>query len=118
MSSNPPASTAVVITAPTTRIDGSALALSAIASVVLSKAAGTGAPAVIATWDTLGTNPAPAATMSFTDNSPDAGETDNYSAVVTDTEGNVSAAGTASVVVPPSTLAAPSAPTVTATYTA
>ena len=38
MSSNPPASTAVVITLPTTRTDGSALALSDIASCVLSKA--------------------------------------------------------------------------------
>jgi hypothetical protein len=56
-------------------------------------------------------------TVSFTDTSPDAGDTDNYSCVVTDTEGNTSAAGTASVTVPPSVLAAPSAPTLTAVYT-
>jgi non-canonical (house-cleaning) NTP pyrophosphatase len=54
--------------------------------------------------------------VSFTDTSPDAGDTDNYSCVVTDTEGNTSAAGTASVTVPPSVLAAPSAPTLTAVY--
>jgi hypothetical protein len=35
---------------------------------------------------------------------------------VTDIEGNTSAAGTASVAIPPSTLAAPSAPTLTATF--
>jgi hypothetical protein len=111
-------STLVTITAPTTRTDGSALALSDIASIVLSKADGTATAAVVATWDTLGVNPPVAASASFTDSSPDFGSTDNYSAVVTDIEGNVSAAGVASVTVPPSALAAPSAPGVTAVFTA
>jgi hypothetical protein len=108
--------TTVTITAPTTRTDGSALALAQIASVVLSKADGTAAAAVVATWDLLGTNPAPAATMTFTDASPDFGSTDNYSAIVTDIEGNVSGAGTASVVIPASQLGAPSPPAVAAVF--
>ena len=106
-------STLVTITLPTTRTDGSALALTEIASVVLSKAVGTAAPAVVQTTPTPTT-----ATITYTDSSPDFGQTDNYSAVVTDVEGNVSAAGVASVVVPPSQLAAPSAPAVTAVFTA
>ena len=70
MSSNPPASTAVVITLPTTRTDGSALALSDIASCVLSKAVGTGTPAVLDTF----AGPFTAATLSFTDSAPDTEE--------------------------------------------
>jgi len=106
-------STLVTITLPTTRTDGTALALTDIASVVLSKSVGTGAATVV---DTV-TTPT-AATVTFTDTSPDFGQTDNYSAVVTDVEGNTSAAGTASVVVPASALAPPTAPTVTAVFTA
>jgi hypothetical protein len=106
--------TAVTVVLPSTRTDGSALALTDIASCVLSKAVGTGAPAVAQTF----TGPFTSASLSFTDSSPDFGQTDNYSAVVTDVEGNVSAAGVASVEVPPSQLAAPSAPSVTAVFTA
>jgi hypothetical protein len=87
--------------------------LTEIASVVLSKSVGTGVATVV---DTV-TAPTTAA-VTFTDAAPDFGQTDNYSAVVTDVEGNTSAAGTASVVVPPSVLAAPSAPAVTAVFTA
>ncbi len=108
-----PSTTLVTITLPTTRTDGTALALTEIASVVLSKAVGSGAATVIDTVTTPTT-----ATVTFTDTSPDFGQTDNYSAVVTDVEGNTSAAGVASVVVPASVLAAPSAPVVTAVFTA
>jgi hypothetical protein len=104
--------TTVTITLPTARTDGTALALTDIASVVLSKASGSNAADVIDTIDA----PFPSDTITYTDDSPDAGSTDNYSAVVTDVEGNVSAAGTASVVIPPSQLAAPSAPTLTAVF--
>lgn len=106
--------TVITINLPTTRTDGSALALTEIASCTLSKAVGSGAAAVLNAFDAPFTD----ATLSFTDSSPDAGDTDNYSAVVEDIEGNTSAAGTASVVVPPSQLAAPSAPTVSATFNA
>lgn len=101
----------VVITLPTARTDGTALALSEIATVVLSKAAGAGASAVV---DTVTSPTTP--TITFTDTAPDLGQTDNYSCTVTDVEGNTSAAGTASVAVPPSQLAPPNAPTLTATF--
>jgi hypothetical protein len=101
-------STLVTITLPTTRTDGSALALTDIASVVLSKN-----NAVVQTTPTPST-----ATIQFTDASPDFGSTDSFSATVTDIEGNVSAAGTVSVAIPPSALAAPSAPSLTAVFTA
>lgn len=106
-------STLVTITLPTTRTDGSALALTDIATVTLSKAIGSAAAAVV---DTVSA-PFAAPTVTYTDSSPDFGQTDNYSATVTDIEGNVSAAGTASVSVPASALAAPSAPTLTAVFT-
>ena len=105
-------STLVTITLPTTRTDGSALALSEIASVTLTKAVGAGAAAVLETVPTPATE-----ILTFTDSAPDVGGTDNYAATVTDVEGNVSAAGTASVNVPASTLAPPSAPTVAAVFT-
>jgi hypothetical protein len=105
-------STVVTITLPTTRTDGTALALTEIATVILSKAVGTGAPVVVQS-----SAPPFGPTIQFSDSGPDAGETDNYSAVVTDVEGNTSPAGTASVVVPPSALAAPSAPSLTAVFT-
>ncbi len=104
-------STLVTINLPTTRTDGSPLALTDIASVVLSKAVGAGVPAVVQT-----TTAPTSLTVTYTDASPDFGQTDNYSAIVTDIEGNVSAAGTASVAVPPSVLAAPNAPTLTAVF--
>jgi len=105
---------AVTITLPTTRVDGSALALSEIASVVLSKAVGSSAAVVVDNVAGPFTDP----TVTYTDANPDFGQVDNYSAVVTDVEGNTSAAGTASVTIPPSQLAAPSAPTLTAVFTA
>lgn len=108
------ASTLVTITLPITRTDGSSLALTDIASVVLSKAVGTGPQVVVDTVDA----PFASGTVEFTDTSPDAGDTDNYSCVVTDTEGNNSAVGTASVTIPPSQLAPPNAPTLTAVFTA
>lgn len=104
-------STAVSIGLPSTRTDGTTLALTDIASYTVSKAAGAAATV-------LQTVPGPftSATQSFTDTAPDFGQTDNYSVTVTDVEGNVSAAGTASVSVPASQLAPPSAPTVSATF--
>jgi len=110
-------STLVTVTAPTTRTDGSALALTDIASVTLSKAVGAGASAVVATFGSAAGAAGPvAASMQYTDPNPDLGQTDNYSATVTDAEGNVSAAGTASVSPPASQLAPPSAPGVTAVF--
>jgi hypothetical protein len=101
----------VTITPPTTRTDGSALALTDIQSIQLSKAVDSGAASVVQTF------PAPiTGDVTFTDSTPDMGSTDNYSAIVTDTHGNVSPAGTASVVVPPSQLAPPAAPTLTAVF--
>lgn len=105
-------SNSIVITLPSARTDGSSLALSEIASYTISKSAGSGAAAVLQTVN----GPFDATTQSFSDSSPDAGETDNYSVVVTDVEGNNSPAGAASVQVPPSQLAPPAAPTVTATF--
>ena len=105
-------STLVTITLPSTRTDGTALALTEIASLVLSKAVGSAAATVI---DTVSA-PFTAPSVTYTDSSPDFGNTDNYSATVTDVEGNVSAAGSASVTIPPSALAAPSAPTLTAIF--
>jgi hypothetical protein len=104
--------TTISIVLPTTRVDGTALALTEIASVTLSKAVGSGTSSVLSTQ----TGPFTSASVTVTDASPDFGQTDNYSATVTDVEGNVSAAGTTSVAVPPSVLAAPSAPTLTAVF--
>jgi hypothetical protein len=113
MSTTPtPANTVVTITLPSTRTDGSALALSQIASCVLSKANGSAPAAVIDTLE----GPFTSASQSFTDTSPDFGDTDNYSATVTDVEGNTSAVAVTSVQVPPSVLAPPSAPTITAVF--
>ncbi len=103
--------TVVTIVLPTTRVDGSALALTEIASVVLTKAAGSNPAAVV---DTIASPTT--ASVTYTDSSPDFGQTDNYSATVTDVEGNVSAAGMTSIAIPPSTVAAPSAPTLTAAF--
>jgi len=104
--------TTVTINLPDTRTDGSALALTDIASFTLTKAVGSAAAATLETVQ----GPFTSATQTFTDSSPDFGQTDNYSCTVTDVEGNTSAAGTVSVVVPPSQLAAPSAPTLTAVF--
>jgi hypothetical protein len=105
------ASNLVTITPPTTRTDNTPLALTDIASITLSKAVDSGPSAQIQVFPAPITGP-----VTFTDTAPDMGSTDNYSAVVTDTQGNVGPAGTASVQVPPSQLAPPSAPTVTAAF--
>lgn len=105
-------SVSLVIVLPSNRTDGSALALSDIASFTINKAADSAPAAVLATVS----GPFTDASQSFTDSAPDAGQTDNYSVTVTDIEGNVSAAGTSSVAIPPSQLAPPSAPSVTATF--
>lgn len=105
-------SVSVSIVLPSTRTDGSSLALGDIASYAVNKAAGSAPAAVLQNVS----GPFTAASQSFTDTSPDAGQTDNYSVTVTDVEGNVSAAGNASVAIPPSQLAPPSAPSVSATY--
>jgi hypothetical protein len=101
----------VTITPPTTRTDNTPLALTDIASITLSKAVDAGPSSQIQVFTAPITGP-----VTFTDTSPDMGSTDNYSATVTDTQGNVGPAGTASVQVPPSQLAPPSAPTVTAAF--
>lgn len=109
----------VTIVLPTTRTDGSPLALSDIASVVLSKAVDTGSGPGAATVLQTFTSPT-TATLSFTDSAPDFGATDDYSVVVTDSAGNASAAGLGSVAVPaqapPPPVAAPSPPNVTAVF--
>jgi len=105
-------STTVNIVLPSARVDGSALDISQIASYTLSKAVDAGAATVLVTQ----AGPFTDVNQVYTDANPDFGSTDNYSATVTDVEGNVSAAGTASVAIPPSQLAAPNAPTVSATF--
>ena len=100
---------------PTARTDGTALALTEIASFTVTPAATGGTvspPSTVA-------GPFTAVAQTFTDNAPDFGQTESYSVVVTDVEGNVSAAATGSVVVPPSVLAAPNAPdSLTVTFNA
>ena len=108
-----PAFTLVTITLPTMRADGTALALTDIASVVLSKSFGANPVAVIDTIDA----PFSSATVTFTDTSPDFGEIDPYTAVVTDIEGNSSSPGSVSVTIPASVLAAPGLPVLTAVFT-
>ena len=91
---------------PTARTDGTALALSEIASYTVTPAASGGTVSAPSTVS----GPFIAVAQTFTDNAPDFGQTESYSVVVTDVEGNVSAAATGSVVVPPTQLAAPNAP--------
>jgi hypothetical protein len=107
-----PANTAVNITFPTSRTDGTPLALSEIATLTVSKAVGAAAASVVLTQS----GPFQSPTFQFTDSSPDFGSTDAYSVTVTDVEGNVSGPGTGSVAVPPSTLAPPSAPTISVAF--
>jgi hypothetical protein len=105
-------STTINIVLPTARTDGTPLALTEIASITGTKAVGSNPATILVTL----TGPFATPTLTITDPSPDLGQTDNYSVTVTDVEGNVSAAGNASVAVPPSALAPPNAPTVTATF--
>jgi hypothetical protein len=128
-----PANNLVTITLPTTRVDGSALALSEIGSLTISKAVDAGAASNVMTLAGPFTSP----TVQYMDDSPDSGSTDKYLVTVTDVEGNVSDSGTVSVEVaaaaepivaavpgaptltaPVSVLAAPSAPTLTAAFNA
>lgn len=102
----------VTIVLPSNRTDGSALALTDIASYTVAKAVGSAASTVLQTVN----GPFSDVSQSFSDTAPDPGQTDNYAVTVTDVEGNVSAAGAGSAVIPPSQLAPPSAPTVTATF--
>lgn len=101
----------VTITLPRTRTDGSALPLSQIASVVLSKAVGAGPLGIVQT------TMAPASeVITYLDDSPDFGSTDNYVAVVTDVQGNNSVAGSASISVPAQPVAPPSGPSVSVVF--
>jgi hypothetical protein len=107
-----PASNSIVVNLPSTRTDGSALALSDIASVTVTKVvSGTETP-----FTQTVRGPFTSTSVSVSDPNPDFGQTDAYTFTVTDVEGNTSAAGTASDEVPPSVLAAPSAPTGTVTF--
>lgn len=104
----------VTIILPSNRSDTppTPLALSEIASYTINKSVGSGAASVLQTVN----GPFTDVNQSFSDPSPDFGETDNYSVTVTDVEGNVSAAGVGSVIDPASQLAPPAAPTVTAVF--
>jgi hypothetical protein len=98
---------------PSTRTDNSALALTEIASFTVTPSASGGTVSAPSTVAGPFTTPA----QTFVDNAPDMGNTVSYAVVVTDTQGNASAAASASVVVPPTTLAAPSPVTgLTATF--
>ena len=70
----------------------------------------------VAVIDTIDA-PFSSATVTFTDTSPDFGEIDTYTAVVTDIEGNSSSPGSVSVTIPASVLAAPGFPVLTAVFT-
>src|SRR5215467_8965986 len=78
---------------PTARTDGSALALTDIQSYSVTKQvdANPAQPPVVTS------GPFSAVAQSFVDPSPDFGSTDSYSIVVTDIEGNTSAAVSGSV---------------------
>lgn len=94
----------LTFTLPSTRTDNSALALSDIASFTVTPSASGGSVAPPSTVP----GPFTAADQSFVDSAPDMGNTVSYAVVVTDSQGNASAAGTVSIVVPPTTLAPPS----------
>jgi hypothetical protein len=83
---------------PTTRKDGSALAPTDIAKVSVLSSANPSAPTDL---------PPDAVTFTTGDISATPGEVD-FTVTVTDTQGNVSTGVTASVIVPPVTLASPS----------
>ncbi len=107
---------------PTTRQDGSALAVTDIASITFQKASLAGSPPVLGAPVTLATNVAvspdgtspaelTAAQLTFSDTSASPGDT--YTSFVTDTTGHIGAASTAFTV--PATLSPPSAPQQTVT---
>lgn len=100
----------ITVTLPLTRVDGSALAPADLASVTIFKAVGPAPAAVLTTINSPATD-----IVTFTDNAPDAGQDDTYTATVTDTKGNTSApSGAVTVSVPVAVLAVPSAPSLTA----
>lgn len=109
--------TTLTFVIPQTRSDNSALPLSQIASVTFNKAVGAGASAVLSTVPGAPASPLTSYTVTAIDSSPDAGQTDNYTATYTDIEGNVAPLAAASVSVPPSQLAPLSAGTLSATFT-
>lgn len=100
----------ITVTLPTTRVDGSAIALTDIDSVIIFKAVGPAAAAALTTLHGPFTTP----TVTFTDSTPDVGQDDNYSADVVDTAGNTSGISNVVDISVPAPLAAPSAPTVAA----
>jgi hypothetical protein len=112
---------ALLATLPDTRVDGSALALAAIASVSFLRDIGDGnGPVALAGGTVAG--PFASATVNFTDSAPVSG-TDTYTFSTTDTQTPpVSSAPSNSVALsitqPPPALAAPSAGTLTATIVA
>ena len=86
----------ITVTLPTQRKSGAAATPADVATVTVYKGVGTNAAAVLATV-TSPTTP----TVDVVDSSPDAGQTDEYSATVTDANGVVSSvSNTVSVAVP------------------
>ena len=110
----------LVATIPTTRSDGSALAATDIASITFQKTSLTGTPPVPGPEVVLATNSAAAGAglaptqITFTDTSSLVG--DSYTCFVTDTAGNQSALSNAVVNSSTPPLAAPSAPSLAATF--
>lgn len=105
---------------PTTRQDGTPLALTDIASISYQKASLTGSPPVLGSNVVLQTNVASGTPptlqptdLTFTDTTAAPG--DSYTSFVTDTLGHIGAASSPALVVP-STVSPPSAPTMTATF--
>ena len=101
---------------PTTRLDGSPLAETDIASITFQKASLAGSPPVLGDPVVLQTNTANAGgltpdQLTFVDTNPLPG--DSYTSFVTDVQGHIGAASTAFVV--PAQQAAPSAPQQTVT---
>jgi hypothetical protein len=114
-------SIAITITMSPSRKDGGTLPLANIAKVSVTKQVGTpspqatgGPPAFTAPVAFASLNaPFTSYTLQLVDNAPDLGLVDQYNVTVTDTQGNVSAAGFAQVLL---TTAMPNAPTVAAAF--
>jgi hypothetical protein len=111
------ATATIVDVLPTTRQDGSALAITDIASITFQKASLAGSPPVLGAPVVLATNSAASgglttAQLTFVDPTPLPG--DSYTSFVTDVQGHIGQASSPPFVVP-ATLSPPSAPTQTVT---
>jgi hypothetical protein len=111
----------LVATLPTSRQDGTPLAITDIASISYQKTSLTGSPPVAGPNVVLQTNAASGtppqlqtSDLTFTD--PNAAPGDSYTAFVTDTLGHIGAASSPPLVAP-AAASPPAAPTLSATFT-